>query len=382
MIYLDYAASTPMRDEALEAYVQTAKVAYANESSLHDAGTYAEDVLQACRQQLASSIHGKAEGVYFTNSGSEANILTVQSLLKGNKQKGKHIVTTEIEHASLHHLWKQLKAGGYEITYVDVNEEGLVTLDALKDVIREDTVLAAIHHGNPEIGVLQDIEEIGVYLAEKKVLFHIDAVQTYGERVIDVESAHIDSMAVSAHKLYGPKGCGFAYIRPEVRWLPVIEGATHERGFRPGTVDVPAIAAFAVASHHAFVEQVEREEHFRELREVLIRDLQNIPLCTIVAGKTENQLPQIVGMLISQMEGQYTLLECNRRGIAISTGSACQVNEQDPSRSMLALGYSHDEARQFIRISFGKDTTISDVKAFTKAIGEMTNNKKAALVED
>lgn len=382
MIYLDYAATTPMRDEALEAYMQTAKVAYANESSLHDVGTYAEDVLQACRQQLARSIRGAEEGIYFTNSGSEANILTVQSLLKGNKQKGKHIVTTEVEHASLHHLWKQLKGQGYEVSYVDVNKDGLVTLDALEAVIREDTVLAAIHHGNPEIGVLQDIEELGVYLADKEVLFHVDAVQTYGERMIDVEAAQIDSMAVSAHKLYGPKGCGFAYIRPKVRWLPLLEGATHEGGFRPGTVDVPAIAAFALASHHAFKEQAERAAHFQELRKVLKEELQSLAACTIVGGKAENQLPQIVGMLISQMEGQYTLLECNRRGIAISTGSACQVNEQDPSRSMLALGYSHDVARQFIRISFGKDTTIADVKAFTKAIGEMTNNKKAALVED
>lgn len=372
MVYLDYAATTPMREEALEAYVKTATEVFGNESSLHDLGSHAEKVLNACREQFASSIGGQKEGIYFTGSGSEANILAVRSLLKASGKKGGHIVTTAAEHASLFNLFEQLGREGYEVSIVALDEDGLVQVDALRDVLRDDTVLAAIHHGNPEIGVLQDVARLGAVLAEAEVLFHVDAVQTFTEVLVDVHDCAIDSLAVSAHKIYGPKGCGFAYIRPEVRWVAVEEGATHEKGFRPGTVDVPSIAAFAVAAHYAFVEREERAAHYARLRAVLEAELADIPRCQIIGARlAAAQLPHIAGMVIDNMEGQYTLLECNRRGVAISTGTACRVNEQDPSRTMMALGHTVDEAKQFIRISFGKDTTEEDVLLFVRVVKDM-----------
>src|SRR5699024_7008852 len=213
----------------------------------------------------------------------------------GNCHKGKHIVTTQVEHASLHHLCQQLQMDGYEISYIPLNEQGIVTREALAKVIRDDTILVALHHGNPEIGLVQDVDEIGRFLADQSILFHVDAVQTYGEREIDVIQSHIDSLAVSAHKIYGPKGCGFAYINPALKWSPVYPGTTHEGGFRPGTVDVPAITAFTLAAHHIFIHQEERKEHFTALRQLLREELKTIDGFTIVESTQEEyQLPQIV----------------------------------------------------------------------------------------
>ncbi|HLR64650.1 MAG TPA: IscS subfamily cysteine desulfurase [Pseudogracilibacillus sp.] len=366
MVYLDYAATTPMRSEALEAYVEAAKKYFGNESSLHNIGYEAEELLKKCRHTFAHLLKVEAEGIYFTSSGSEANVLTLLSILKGNEDK-KHIMTTKAEHASLYHLFEQLKEEGYEVSYLPLNKDGIVTVDILKTFVREDTVLFASSHVNPEVGGIQPIEAIGRFLQKENILFHVDCVQSFGECDIPVQV--IDSLAISAHKIYGPKGCGLAYIRPGVSWQPVYDGTTHERGFKPGTVDLPAITAFTIAAQLACQEMVLKQGHYLALRSYLEKRLVGLERVRII--ECGSQLPQIVGLTLAGMEGQYTLLSCNEKGIAISTGTACSVSMQDPSRTMLALGYDEDVARQFVRISFGKETSQEDLDLFVAALEQL-----------
>lgn len=376
MIYLDYAATQPMRKVALETYKQVAEQIYGNASSLHDLGFQAEHVLEKSREKLADLL-GKVDAnrIYFTSSGSEANILAVRSILKACPHK-KHIVTTKVEHASLYELGRQLEKEGYELTYLPLSQDGILSIEDLAHSIRDETVLVMTHHVNSELGAVQPIEEMGRFLQEKNILFHVDCVQSFGEVPIPVEL--IDSLSVSGHKIGGPKGCGFVYVRGGVRWLSVYEGATHENGFRPGTVDVPAIAAFSAAAIEAFQGRVKRYEHMKSLRQCLADRLEFLVGVELI--KCGHQLPHIAGVLVDGFEGQHILLACNEAGLAISTGSACQVGMQGPSRSIMALGYSEVQARQFVRLSFGEGTRFSDVDEFVDVLRGILTEKKVLKI--
>lgn len=362
MIYLDNAATTPMREEVLDVYKQMATKYYGNASSLHDMGTKAEQALSLCREKLANIINGQGKGVYFTSGGSEANHLAVRSLIKGNKDKGKHIITTAVEHASLFELFKQLEKEGYEVTFLEVNQDGRIQLENLKQAIRPDTVLASIQHANSETGVMQPLKEIGIILQQQNVIFHTDAVQTFTKTPIDIESSHIDSLSIASHKIYGPKGLGACYIRPEARWESVHEGATHESGFRMGTVDVPGVVAFTTAAEISEREANNEYKRIQQLRIFFIEELITSIKGIRVEGHADQQLPGIIGLTSDKIQGQYIMLECNRHGIAISTGSACQVGQTEPSRTMLAMGRTKDVANGFFRLSLGKQTTKEEIK--------------------
>lgn len=357
MIYLDYAATTPISAESLDVYNQMATKYFGNASSLHDMGTKAEQALLWCREKLANIINGQSEGVYFTSGGSEANHLAIRSLIKGNKSKGKHIITTEVEHASLYELFKQLEKEGYDVTFLKVDQHGQIQLEELKQSIRNDTILASIQHANSETGVMQPIKEIGEDLQKKNVIFHTDAVQTFTKFPIDVDACHVDSLSIASHKIYGPKGLGACYIRPGIRWKSVQEGATHESGFRMGTVDVPGVVAFATAAE--INEKIAHNEYkrMRQLRDFFIEQVSTVIKGIQIEGHTNQQLPGIIGLTSDRVQGQHIMLECNRHGIAISTGSACRVGETEPSRTMLAMGKTKDIANSFFRLSFGKQTT-------------------------
>lgn len=361
MIYLDFAATTPMREEVLNIYNDVAKQLYGNASSLHDIGTKADHALTQCREQIAKLMNGQREGVYFTSGGSEANILSVRSLLLGNREKGKHIITTEVEHASLYHLFHQLETEGYEVTFIGVDTNGQVRLDELRKVIRQDTVLASIQYVNSETGVIQPIKEIGNMLKQHQVIFHTDAVQAFGKIPLDVIAYQVDSVSVASHKIYGPKGVGACYIAPSVRWKSQYVGATHEGGFRMGTVDVPGVAAFTSAAALARKEARKEQVRIHQLRGQLIRRLAHFKDKITVEGHPENQLANIVGLTFKRVQGQHIMLECNRYGIAISTGSACQVGQQHPSRTMLATGKTTEEANGFVRLSLGLTTTEAEI---------------------
>ncbi|MBO1626373.1 IscS subfamily cysteine desulfurase [Bacillus arachidis] len=359
MIYLDYAATTPMSKEAIETYTKAAEQYFGNEQSLHDIGGTASSLLQVCRASLAQMIGGKEQGVFFTSGGSESNYLAIQSLL--NTKSGKHILTTPMEHASIRSYFQFLAQQGYTITEIPVDSYGLIDLRALEEAITEDTVLASIQHGNSEIGTIQPISEIGEILKKRNILFHTDCVQTFGKLPIDVTAMQIDSLSISAHKIYGPKGVGACYINPQVRWEEVFPGTSHEKGFRPGTVNVPGIASFLTAAEHILDNHEEEQARFRQLRSYFIEQLQPLPLEIQVEGHSTSCLPHIIGVTIKGIEGQYTMLECNRHGIAISTGSACQVGKQEPSKTMLAIGKTYEEAKQYVRFSFGRHTTKENI---------------------
>ncbi|EJS72626.1 IscS subfamily cysteine desulfurase [Bacillus cereus] len=371
MIYLDYAATTPMSKEALQTYVKAASQYFGNEQSLHDIGGTASSLLQVCRKTFAEMIGGKEQGVFFTSGGSESNYLAIQSLL--NARSGKHIVTTPMEHASIRSYFQSLKTKGYTITEIPVNKGGLIDLIDLEAAITEDTVLASIQHGNSEIGTVQNIAEIGTLLKKHNVLFHTDCVQTFGKLPIHVFEMGIDSLSVSAHKIYGPKGVGACYINPQSRWEQIFPGTSHEKGFRPGTVNVPGIAAFLTASENILKNQMEESLRFKELRAYFLEQLQALPLEIEVEGHSTSCLPHIIGVTIKGIEGQYTMLECNRRGIAISTGSACQVGKQEPSKTMLAIGKTYEEAKQYVRFSFGQQTTKDQIDTTIHALHTIGN---------
>ena len=374
MIYLDYAATTPMSEDVLNVYLQAAKKYYGNPSSLHDVGSEANELLTVCRKQFAKMISGEEDGVFFTSGGSESNILAIRSLIERHKDKGNHLITTEVEHSSVYNLFKQLEDEGYEVTYLSIDHQGHIDIDDLKMSLTDKTILASIHHGNSEIGAVQDIPEIGLMLKENGTIFHTDCVQTFGKIPLDVKACHIDSLSIASHKIYGPKGVGLCYINPHTIWTPQQKGTTHEKGFRPGTVNVPGILAFTNAAQEITSHIQESEEKYQKLRHKLLEHIKQIDHHITVFESNSTQLPSIMGMTISGIQGQYVMLECNRSGIAISTGSACQVGKQNPSRTMLSLGKTKDEAKELIRLSFGIDTTEAHIEKTINTLEQIIKN--------
>ncbi|HLR41496.1 MAG TPA: IscS subfamily cysteine desulfurase [Virgibacillus sp.] len=373
MIYLDYAATTPMTDEVLQIYHQVSKSFFGNPSSLHDTGSKARLLLEKSREELATLLSGLKSGIYFTGGGSEANNLALSSLIDAHKHKGNHLITTASEHASVFNFFNLVEQKGFEVTYLSGDENGVIRLDDVKQAIRETTILVSIQHGNGEIGTIQPIAEIGNLLERYGILFHSDCVQTFGKIPLDVQQMKLDSLSISSHKIYGPKGMGAVYINPNVKWCPQVPGSTHESGFRPGTENIPGIAAFITAAMTVCSNMNREEKRLSELKHFLAEELFKRSSRFQVEGEISKSLPHILGISIKGMEGQYAMLECNRSGIAISTGSACQTGNQYPSRTMLALGKSDIEAKQFIRLSFGKQTTKDEII--------QTANKLAAMIE-
>lgn len=368
MIYLDYAATTPMSETALNVYNESARRFFGNPSSLHDTGTDAKQLLDASRSQLASFLNGIAEGIYFTSGGSEANALAIRSLAYGNRHKGNHLITTPIEHSSVANTFHVLEKEGYDVTYLPVDTTGKVDPQMLERAIHPETILASIGHANSEIGTVQPIEEIGALLFEHGVLFHSDCVQSFGKVPIDVEKYHLTAVSMSAHKIYGPKGVGACYMSPSASWEPFVPGTTHENGFRPGTVNVPGVAAFAAAAEEIMAERIEESERLQRLRDELISAILKEDLPCVIEGDPESGLLHHAALRFPGIEGQQLMLACNQAGVAISTGTACQAGMQNPSRTLMAAGRNEDEARELIRMTLGKHTTIADISKATEVL--------------
>lgn len=378
MIYLDHAATTPMSKNAMDAYQRAATAFFGNPSSLHDIGSNASSLLELCREKLAKLIHGKSKGIFFTSGGSESNILALQTLIMTTEKKGKHIISTGLEHSSILNYLRLLEKSGYKITYLSVNQYGKIDLQELQDAITPNTVLATIQHANSEIGTIQDISKIGFLLKENGVLFHSDCVQSFGKIKIDVEGMNIDSLSISSHKVNGPKGVGACYINPSINWVPIIPNTTHEFGFRPGTVNVPGIAAFLAALEETVSSSLaidQEQKRMKQLREVFTKHLNstNNKWSYTIEGPSVGNMDHIVGLRVHGVEGQYLMLELNRYNIAVSTGSACSVGKQSPSQTMIAIGRSNREAKELIRFSFGKNTTENEVIQTVKTLKNILN---------
>lgn len=367
--YFDYAASTPLNSEAAVVYTKLSKSCFGNTSSLHEVGAEAQNILAYCRVELAKMLDVKAAGIYFTGGGTESNLLSIISLAKANRHKGNHIVTTLGEHPSVDSALEYLHDAGFVITKVPFTADGLVDLESLEQALTSDTILVSVQHINPEIGTIQPLEEIADFVKKRGILLHSDCVQSFGKVNLKSIAKLVDSFTISAHKVYGPKGVGVAYIHPRHRLVPVFPGLVHESGFRGGTVNVPGIAAFITAIKK--VREYEKEANeYTIYRKAFLKKLATVPgLFTVYeANKKDKQLPQIIGLRVHNVEGQLIMLELNRLGFAISTGSACQIGQQTSSKAMLALQIKSQQAREFIRISFGKSTTLESVHALANCL--------------
>jgi cysteine desulfurase len=374
--FFDYAATTPLDLEAAETYVKAATEYYGNTSSLHDIGTTAKDLLENCRQEFARMLHVESAGIYFTSGGSESNFLGIQALLSSRKKEGSaHIISSMAEHASIRSTLETLSQQGYEITLLPFNKEGRIDINLLKEATKDDTVLIAIQHGNSEIGSLQPIEEIGKWCQERKILLHCDCVHTFGKLDLQNITALVDSLSLSSHKFYGPKGVGVAYVNPKLAWKPYYPGTTHEKSFRPGTINVPAIAAMTVAAQNILQNQKEEYTRISQLRQLFISTLNEVgDHITLYNCGDDQQIPHTLAMRIHGMEGQWIMLECNRRGFAISTGSACSVGQTSPSKTMVAMNIPDKTAKEMIRISFGRHTSEQDVAELGKVLVQIVHS--------
>ncbi len=371
MIYLDYCATTPMSERAINIFSKAAIDFYGNPNSLHDVGTKAKNLLEYSRKTIANCINGEANGVYFTGGGSDSNNLAIKSLIKGKKG---HIITTSIEHFSVINTFLQLEEEGYDVTFLEVGQDGIVSLETIKEALKETTILVSIGYANSDIGVIQNIQEIGHFLKRNNIIFHSDCVQSFGKIPVDIQALNLDSVSLSSHKIYGTKGVGAVYISPKVNWKPIIPNTSHESGFRAGTVNVPGIASFAEAAIEICGNMSQEENRLKELSNLLLQRLSEKKVAHSLVGHSEQRLSHHLSLRIHGIEGQYVMLELNKKNIAISTGTACKVGEQNASKTMLQLGFHKNAAKELIRISMGKQTTKEQIETVATALETLTHD--------
>lgn len=375
MIYLDHAATTLISTEAMETWIEASQNYFANASSLHEAGEQSSQLLKTCQKKLATLVGTSPDNIFFTSGGSEANYLALNSLYLSLKHLGNHVITTAIEHPTIHSFFKQLENQGVEVTYLAVNKCGLVSIEKLRKATRPDTIMASIQHVNSETGVIQPLKEIGAYFKDMNIVFHSDCVQSFGKIPIDMISFGIDAISVSSHKIHGPKGVGAVFLAEKVDWSSVYPLTSHQRGFRPGTLNIPGIAAFTYAAMDMHEYMEENREKAWQLRRKFLKQLNPMGERLKVEGHLEqsSQLPWILGLAIHGVQGQYMLLSLDRFQICISTGSACQSEELDGSSAMNAIYSTEQERLRFFRISFGKMTTLEELTFVAEKITEIAN---------
>lgn len=334
---------------------------FGNASSLYDLGLRARDRIQWARRLVASTLHAQPREIVFTASGTEANNMAIIGTARRQKQIGKHIITSQIEHPSVLNTCRELEAEGYDLTYVPVDTDGRVCVDDVTNALRDETILVTIMAANNEVGTLQPLAEIGERLKQHQALFHTDAVQLFGKCPLDVDAIGADLVSVSAHKIYGPKGSGALYIRKGRRLAPIVFGGGQERGYRPGTENVPAIVGFGVAAKLAQRELETENERLTDLRRRLWQRLNSEIRDVTLNGHPTERLPHNLNVSFAQIEGQAIMLELNRKGIAVASSSACSAGKSEPSPVLLAMGKTTDQALQSIRLTLGRETTAHDV---------------------
>ena len=361
VIYLDNAATTQVYPEVLEAMNPYFTEYYGNPSSIYSFAGEANKAVAKARETLADLIHAKAEEIYFTGGGSESDNWALKATAEAYGDKGKHIITTKIEHHAILHTCEYLEKKGYEVTYLGVDEYGSVRLDELEKAIRPDTILISVMTANNEIGTIQPIEEIGQIAKKHGVLFHTDAVQAFGHIEIDVEKMNIDMLSASGHKINGPKGIGLMYIRKGVKIRSFIHGGAQERSRRAGTHNVPGIVGFAKAAELAKASLGSRIGYETELRDYLIeRVLKEIPYSRL-NGERQKRLPNNTNFCFQYIEGESLLILLDQKGICGSSGSACTSGSLDPSHVLLAIGLPHEIAHGSLRLTLSEKTTKEEI---------------------
>ena len=384
LIYLDNAATTKTRPEVVEAMLPYFTEYYGNPSSVYTFSSESKKAVTNAREIIAKSLGAKTNEIYFTAGGSESDNWALVATAEAYSAKGKHIITSKIEHHAILHTCQYLEKRGYEVTYLDVDENGVVKLDELKKAIRPDTILISIMFANNEIGTIEPIAEIGAIAKAHGVLFHTDAVQAFGQEPIQVDEMNIDMLSSSGHKLNGPKGIGFLYIRKGVKIRSFVHGGAQERKRRAGTENVPGIVGFGKAAELAFASMEERTARERELRDYMIsRFEKEIPYVKI-NGDREHRLANNVNACFRFVEGESMLIMLDMKGICASSGSACTSGSLDPSHVLLAIGLPHEIAHGSLRLTLGADTTKEQIDTTVDAIKEIVAHLRSMspLYED
>ena len=360
-IYLDHASTTPVRPEVVEAMAPYFTEHFGNPSSIYPLGQEASDAVAAARESLASLIGATPREIFFSSGGTESDNWALKGFARANATKGRHIITSAIEHHAVLHTCEALEREGFEVTYLPVDEHGLVSVEDFKAAIRPDTILASIMFANNEIGTIEPIRQLAAAAHEANVVFHTDAVQAFGHEPIDVNELGIDMLSASSHKIYGPKGVGLLYVRRGVKLQNLLDGGQQERGRRGSTENVPGIVGFARAAELAVDELAPEHNRQLALRDHAIRRiLAEIPSAKL-NGSWESRLANNVNFSFEFIEGEGMLLQLAARGICVSSGSACTSGSLDPSHVLLAIGLPHEIAHGSLRLTLGRDTTLEDV---------------------
>ncbi|UOR11568.1 IscS subfamily cysteine desulfurase [Halobacillus amylolyticus] len=379
MKYFDYAATCPISEKALQTYIQASKEYFGNTRSVHDIGTKADSLAEHCRDRLANHFQVDAAGITFTSGGTESNMLALYALTNA-AAPGKHIVISAGEHSSIHNITTKLvEEKGFKVSEVSLTEEGIVDLEELEVLMREDTVLVSIQHVNSDIGTIQPIEKIYELCRAGGILLHSDCVQSFGKIDLSRIASLVDSFSISSHKIYGPKGVGALYIRPSLSFSPFFPNGSHESGIRQGTLNTPGIAAFTTAAETSLTKLAPHQQYIKSLKGEFLNALEDMDDFIKVAGSGSDSCIPVLGLCIHETDGQHMMLEGNRRGYFFSTGSACQVRSGGPPKTLLAMGISEAEAKTFIRISFGFDRTLEDVRGLADCIKEVIRERKRTV---
>ncbi|GAA0334137.1 IscS subfamily cysteine desulfurase [Bacillus carboniphilus] len=373
MIYFDYAATSPMFQEAIDIWVEVSKSYYGNTESLHDVGHKSKELLEHCRRTLANLLQVPDNTIYFTSGGSESNDLALQVLIQTLKKDQTHIISTGGEHSSIKNNLPMLERHGYTVTEIPFTTDGIVDVCELQKQIKPETGLVIVQHVNSEIGTIQPLQEIHDLLKDREIRLHSDCVQSFGKLDIAEIIPYVDSVSISSHKINGPKGIGALYIADRYQVKPLIPGTVHEKGLRPGTVNLPAVASFTQAAALWKEQRLTLQDTFITYRHYLESELEKVKESIQIFGSSDQkcQLPSIFSFRIKGLEGQYVLLELNQRGLAVSSGSACHIGKQAPSPTVLACQYNETIAKGLVRVSMGAQTTQTEVEKLSTAIIEI-----------
>ncbi len=384
IIYMDNAATTPVRPEVLEAMLPYFTEKFGNPSSMYSISAENKKAITDAREFIAKSINTTPENIYFTAGGSESDNWALKAAVEAYASKGKHIITTKIEHHAILHTCEYMEKKGIEVTYLDVDENGFVNPEDLKRAIRPDTILISIMFANNEIGTIEPITELGKIAKDHGVLFHTDAVQAYTQIPIDVEAMNIDLLSASGHKINGPKGIGFLYIRKGVKIRSFVHGGGQERSRRAGTENVTGIIGLAKAAEIAIGNMQERTAGERKVRDHLIARIEKeIPYAKLNGDRTE-RLPNNVNFSFLFIEGESMLILLDSKGICASSGSACTSGSLDPSHVLLGIGLPHEEAHGSLRLTISDETTLEDADFVVDALKEIVPHlrRMSPLYED
>ena len=371
IIYADHSATTYVKDEVLKEMLPYFTINYGNPSSAYSIGRVSKEALEKSRKKVAKAIGAESNEIYFTAGGSESDNMIIKGIARANKSKGKHIITTKIEHLAVLNTCMELEEEGFEVTYLDVDDKGLINLDELKRNIRGDTILISVMFANNEIGTIEPIHEIGKIAKDIGIIFHTDAVQAVGNVDIDVKKLNIDALSLSAHKFYGPKGVGAAYISSFVKFEPVINGGHQECSKRAGTENVPGIVGLGKAIELATANVIEHSNKVKKIRDELINDIENGIEGVILNGDRKERLCSNVNFCIDGVDSESLVLMLDMNGICASSGSACTSGILAPSHVLTAIGRKYVIATSSIRFTLGEENTSEDVKVIYNVLKDV-----------